>query len=331
MGNTSIIELHYWLKGDSHIMDAFVLNKCEWELLHLLKEIANINDAELIIETEAISQGSIKQWFHIKINPSTKSKIKSFAIGSLFTLLFSDIPKMTVEQIFELFNKNPEMEKLLVEEKKIEIEGKKLDNEIKRQELEKLKMENAKILKDTLERVSSNTKVQKRTSNFYEELLKEERINGIVINNYLENTNNIQSTVEIKREDFEKYILVSNELDSTIDENAIIEIISPVLKKGKYYWRGIYNGEVLNFKMGSNEFKTKVQLGEIEFKNGTNIRCVLEKKRRINNNGEEIISSYNIIKVLEIYNQKEVTETNEGRLYRKKKEAEDSQLSISFE
>lgn len=325
------IELHYWLKDNSHIMNAFVLNKCEWELLHLLKEVATIENVDLKIEAEAISEGGIIQWLHIKYESLKNSSIGPIAFGALITLFLTDIPKMCIEELFEFLDKNTEMEQLLIEEKKIEIEGKKLDNDIKRMELNKLKIENAQILKDTLDRISSDTKVQKRVSNFYEELLKEEKVDSIVINNYEYETNTLNSTVEIKREDFTKYILVSNELEPIIDENAIIEIISPVLKKGKYYWRGIYNGEVLNFKMGSNEFKTKVQLGEIEFKNGTNIKCVLEKKRRINNNGEEIISSYNIIKVLEIYNQTVVTETDEGRLYRRKKEVEDSQLDFSFE
>ena len=72
---------------------------------------------------------------------------------------------------------------------------------------------------------------------------------------------------EIKREEFQKYILVSNELETFVDEKAIVEIVSPVLKKGNYQWRGIYNGEALRFNMKSNEFKTLVQSGNIEFKN----------------------------------------------------------------
>lgn len=36
---------------------------------------------------------------------------------------------------------------------------------------------------------------------------------------------------EIKREEFQKYILVSNELETFVDEKAIVEIVSPVLKK----------------------------------------------------------------------------------------------------
>ena len=48
-----------------------------------------------------------------------------------------------------------------------------------------------------------------------------------------------------------------------------------VLKKGKYKWSGIYNGEVIQFTMKSNEFKTLVQTGQIVFKNGSSINCHL--------------------------------------------------------
>lgn len=68
-----------------------------------------------------------------------------------------------LESLREYINKNPELEQLIIEEKKVEIEG-KIDN-------------------------------------------------------------------EIKREEFQKYILVSNELETFVDEKAIVEIVSPVLKK----------------------------------------------------------------------------------------------------
>lgn len=329
MDNESVIELHYWLKDNSHKMNAFVLNKCEWELLNFLKEIANVNNADLIVEAEAISEGGIIELLHLKISPSAKSKLKSAAIGALISLLFTDIPKMGIEKVCEILGKNPEMENLLLEEKKLEIEGKRLDNELKRQELEKIKRENAQALKDTFENVSSSIKVKKRASNFYEELLKEPKVGSITINNYIGGVNIMQFPIEVKREDFSKYILVSNELDSIIDENAVIEIISPVLKKGKYQWRGIYNGDILQFNMKSSEFKTLVQTGEVEFKNGTCITCVLEKKRVINNFGEEVITSHNVLKVIDYYDSiSSPQKTKEGVRYIQEKKAEASQLDL---
>jgi hypothetical protein len=97
-------------------------------------------------------------------------------------------------------------------------------------------------------------------------------------------------------------------------ENAIIEIISPVLKSGKFKWKGIYNGEVLSFNMLAEDFKQMVQNRTVEFKNGTTIRCHLEIKRKLNSEGEEENTDYNIIAVHEFFD-----ETNVGSVLPKKK------------
>lgn len=321
------IELHYWLKDESHTMDAFVLNKCEWELLNLFKEVANIAKVNIVIESEAITEGGIRQWFNIQINSSTKNAIVVSAFTSLFAFALTQVPQFGFDMLKEYLNSNPELEQLTIEEKKVEIEGKKLDNEIKREKLKEIRIKNNKQIEDTLQSISSSTKIAKRASNFYEELSKEVKVNSITINNYV-NCEPKQQPIEIKREDFQKFILTSNQLEAIIDEEAIVEIVSPVLKKGNYQWRGIYNGEILNFNMKSNEFKTLVQSGKIEFKNGTCIKCVLEMPRYMNNLGEEVISSYNIIKVIGTYDDNTYSETNEGRIYRKKKEADIAQLEL---
>lgn len=268
------IELHYWLKDESHTMDAFVLNKCEWELLNLFKEVASIAKVNIVIESEAITEGGIRQWFNIRISSNTKTAIVASAVTSFFTFAFTQVPQFGLDILKEHLKSNPELELLAIEEKKVEIESKKLDNEIKREKLKEIRTKNSKQFKDTLQNISSSTKIAKRTSNFYEELSKEVKVNSITINNYF-NCKPIQQAIEIKREDFQKYILTSNLLETITDEEAIVEIVSPVLKKGNYQWKGIYNGEILNFNMKSNEFKTLVQSGKIEFKNGTCIRGVL--------------------------------------------------------
>lgn len=330
MGNSifnNTIELHYWLKDESHTMDAFVLNKCEWELLNLFKEVANIAKVNIVIESEAITEGGIRQWFNIRISSNTKTAIVASAVTSFFTFAFTQAPQFGLDILKDHLKSNPELEQLAIEEKKVEIESKKLDNEIKREKLKEIRSKNNKQFEDTLQNISSSTKIAKRTSNFYEELSKEVKVNSITINNYV-NCEPIQQAIEIKREDFQKYILTSNLLETITDEEAIVEIVSPVLKKGNYQWRGIYNGEILNFNMKSNEFKTLVQSGKIEFKNGTCIKCVLEMPRYMNNLGEEVISSYNITKVIGTYDNNTYNETNEGRIHRKKKEAEIAQLEL---
>jgi hypothetical protein len=63
--NANTLELHYWLNDGTHSMDAFVQNKCEYEFLGILKEIAASFNAEIIIETEPLADGGLRRWFKI--------------------------------------------------------------------------------------------------------------------------------------------------------------------------------------------------------------------------------------------------------------------------
>ncbi|WP_321516009.1 hypothetical protein [Marinifilum fragile] len=122
--------------------------------------------------------------------------------------------------------------------------------------------------------------------------------------------------------------MVSDELDPLNNENAVIEIISPVLKKGPHKWSGIYNGDSINFKLKSIEFNTLVQSGGIEFKNGSSINCHLVIKKKVDNEGLEKITGYEVLRVNNYFENDKPIETKEGRHYRQKKEAEKNQLDL---
>lgn len=183
------------------------------------------------------------------------------------------------------------------------------------------KDEVVKAIDSIKDKVDTNTKVIKRISNFYESASKEPKITSITINN------NINQHI-IKRDDFEKHILISDNLEPKIIEDAVIEIVSPVLKKGSYKWRGIYNGEQISFYMKSNEFKTKVQVGDIVFKNGDCIKGELEIERKIDNSGEIKIISYSINQVDEYITNGSAIATDEGLKNRRKKQANMAQLDL---
>lgn len=90
---------------------------------------------------------------------------------------------------------------------------------------------------------------------------------------------------KVDKHNFKNHVLVSDKVDTLPIENAVIEIISPVLKKDEYKWKGYYNEEAISFNMKSAEFKTLVQTGKIEFKNGSSINCVLDIEKGIDNEG----------------------------------------------
>lgn len=307
--NANTLELHYWLNDDSHSMDAFIQNKCEYEFLGVLKELCSLFDAEIVIETEPLAEGGIVRWFKILSKKDRKSivvgVIAGLAVAVFVTPISTSIGKATeilIERIFE--------DKELKELEKANL---KLDIELKKQKREE-----------------SNI-IAKKRSNFYETLESYPKVKQFSIS--IENADKVSFTEEkiVNKGNFKEFILVSDDLEPTEIDDAIIEIISPVLKKGNYKWMGIYNGEKISFNMKSNEFKTLVQIGEIEFKNGSSIDCFLKIRKRIDNEGIESIIGYDVIRVNQYFENENPIETPEGKKYRQQKEAEKLQMRLDFD
>ena len=55
------LELHYFFTDNSHSMDAIVRNECEKELLALFRECSVILGVDFKIESEAFSEGGLKE------------------------------------------------------------------------------------------------------------------------------------------------------------------------------------------------------------------------------------------------------------------------------
>lgn len=329
---SSKIQLHYWLKDELHSMDALIQNKSESELIRLIMEFGKVFECEFSIETEALAEGGIRRWFKLALK--NENKQGTITIGLISALVITTI----VTPITTALTKTTEIliEKLLEDEsdkreKEIELEGKELDNEKKRLENEEQRLKNEKIreeLKGNIVKIETSQKIKKYKSNFYEELEKEKRIEKIsfVVEDVLKNT--LSEEKYILKEKFKEYILASNEIETEPIEDAIIEIISPVLKKGDYKWKGIYEGKTISFNMKSNEFKTLIQTGKIEFKNGSAINCVLDISKEMDNEGEERIIAYNILRVNYYFENDKPVETPEGKKQRQKKDADKNQFKM---
>lgn len=325
MKEVNILELHYWLKNQSHSMNALIQNKSEFEFLSIVTEIGKTFEIDLIIETEPIAEGGIRRWF--KLVSKNEKKNQAISIGVVSALVISVVvtPLNTaITKTVEILIENILEDEVDKEIKKEELEGKRLDNEEKRLRIKKLKSE----IYGKVDTIQTNYKIQKRRSNFYEELEKEksiEKLSFIIENSEKEPLFN---EFKVDKHNFKNYILVSDKVDTDPIENAVIEIISPVLKKGDYKWKGYYNDEAISFNMKSAEFKTLVQTGKIEFKNGSSIDCVLDIEKRIDNEGNEKIINYNILRVNNYFENDKPIETPEGKIHRQKKEADDSQFKM---
>ena len=312
MGNSisilqaNTLELHYWVNDNSHVIDAFVQNKCEKELFDILSEIANNLAVSISIETMPLADGGVRRWFKIVSQVENKKAlitialITAIATGIIVTPITSTIDAI-MQNAIELIFEDKELKELQKENLKLDIELKNIEL------LRKQKIQN---------------KLEKKRSNFYAELDKGKNITQISLGAQNNNHQTIIPETFVLKNNFQSFIITSYDLEPEIIEGAVIEIISPVLKKGDYKWRGIFNGESLSFNMKSNEFKTLVQTGSIEFTNGSSIRCLLRINKRIDSNGEEKITEYDILRVDEYFKSTQPIETPEGKKYRQTKEAE---------
>jgi hypothetical protein len=253
----STIEIHYYFNDETHTMDALILNKCNYEALNIIKEVSRLLSVEITIETEPLGKGGLRTWFKVVAKEEKKKAIILTAvISSLCTTLFVTPIEIAIENLFK-------------------------DKELKELEKEKLKLEVKKLKQDLDSNVNSSVIIKKRKSNFYETLNKYPKVNQVSFKHTDETKTIVFQEQTVSKRDFGKFILVSDDLEPIEINEAIIEIISPVLKKGNYEWRGIYDGEQVKFNMQSNEFKTLIQNGEIEFKNGFSINCALIIRKKL--------------------------------------------------
>lgn len=311
----STLELHYWLKDGSHTMDAHIFNKCEYEFLGVVKELASTLKIKVDVEVEPLENGGIRAWF--KFYRENRDAVKLAFLIFLLTDLFCTPLKTTIEKVTEK----------VLEQVFEDPEIKRLENEKKKAELE---LDIAKIKAETERQCKSldENKIQKRRSNYYETLSQCNKVEKITIGASDTSREKDFISKDILAKDFELFIMTSDELEPDQDYMAVIEIISPVLKKGKYQWLGIYQGEVIQFKMKSNEFKTMVLSGQVPFKNGSSITCLLIRNKKIDNQGDVKITGYEVTEVYNYFENDTPIETPEGRRKRQRKEDEENQLSL---
>jgi len=311
------IAIRYQFSDGSHSMDARVFNYCEKQVIDVLYAVATSYGLKIKVETLPLKDGSLLSF--LKINSSTGKKTASIlftiflsVVANLITDAIKNKPKDTAQIIYEQVMQDPEVQELLREKTK---------EEIRKEELE-LKKANER-LQATLE----ENKLKKKKSEFYKALDGYDKVKEVSFYRVREGRD-IPPFKTIERKNFEDFILDSDELEPCLIESARIEIISPVLKKGKYKWNGIYNGTPIPFSMRSVEFKELVQSGQIVFKNGSAIVCVLVIKRKLDSEGNEKITGYEVLRVDSYELDGIPTETTEGKRKRRKDEAKKQQLSL---
>lgn len=314
--NIEKIEFHYLFNDNTHSMDAVIRNSCERELLSIIQKISNELELDLSIDSFAYQEGGLKEFYEII---TEKAKGNQFLIGIVAGVLITVLSHHLTRDF--------EMEKL--EKEKIELEIQKLRHEINEIDNEQ---QSEEVLQSVVNIFTQDLKIIKHRSNYYEHLYGYRKIVSIKSQTIDSEGNRSGTYSLVERNDFEKFILDSDELDSEIDSNAVIEIISPVLKKGNYKWKGTYleNGETINFYMKDKDFKNMIVNEGIAFQNGSQIICELEKNRKINEIGEIQITDYSVTLVMEVLNKSDRIITEHSKIIIKERKALKNQLDLGL-
>lgn len=314
--NLNKIELHYIFGDDSHSMDAVLRNSTERELLSIIEQISKELDIPINIESFAYAKGGLKEYFGIVVD---KVKNNQFLSGIIAGIIISVLSHYATK----------DYEKEALEQEKLQLEIQKLKIELKEEKEDKTKED---IIQNAAFLFNNDIKIIKHRSNYYKKLNNYPKITKISTLVFDNNDKPTDLKSEVERKDFENFIIQSDELKPIMDDDAIIEIISPVLKKGRYKWKGVYlkNNEPISFYMKDTEFKQHVVSDAIPFQNGSQIRCELEIERKVNEIGEVENHSYSVLLVNEVINAENSITTEHSKRIKSERLASKQQLKLNF-
>lgn len=302
-------ELHYYLRDGSHSIDALVRNKCEMEILGAVIEIAKQLGIPVQIETEAYAEGGLKELWRFL----GKNQVQLTLLITAAALVFSRFPV-----------KDAELDSLDKEQKRLEIEKTRLEIE----ELRKRSGQTSAVDKAeaAAEIVANNPKIHVRRSNYYRHLLDYPKVERVGFRP--DGTTRGQELV-VERSDFYRFVMRSDKLPPEVDENALIEVLAPVLAEGNYQWRGYYRGKPISFAMLDPAFKAAILAKEVHFQHGSRIRCILQIHRKLDEVGEILTTGYSVPTVLDVSEDGATfAETPQGRASRHTRAVRDGQQQL---
>lgn len=292
--------IHYYFDDDSHSMNAFIRNQMEKNYLDIITEIAKILGAEVKIESQAREEGGVKENIIIILLAGN--------LLSYFAPSINDIVTYYATGGYE-------RDKLENRLKELQIERYEIENEVEKQKLQDL-------IKNKSKELYESQKIRRSFSNFYKKAKQYEKLTQIGYKGSKDNE------IIIKRDEF-GYFVLDTSSDVEFDDDASIEIISPVLKEGKFKWKGIYKGEKIDFSMGDYGFKQSVIEKKHNFENGSTIISRLAIKNTFDEFGEKTKNtSYRVEKVYEIMKNDIFRKTNAG--HKKDKKIAESKQGILF-
>ena len=309
------LELRYYFNDKSNYMDAMIKHRSEKEVLSLVRTLADMLDIKMTVYCESFAQqeGFREIWSVAGEN--------SRLISVLLNLFMQVWTRPSL-----LVGGQPVVDRSVTDEEKMQREIALLRSNLRK------KMPGITVTRELVELLSASPRFCKCKSNFYEAVRGYPKVTKFTLRELNENNRSRSGSLEVKREQFDYYILRSDELPPVKDNKATIEIISPVLKDARYRWKGIYNkgGETIDFYMCDEDFKKDMFDEKIAFKSGMCIDCVLEIQRKMSELGEVVNISYTVETVIRTrFDQMEII-TPQGKRHLRKLEAEKKQLTLDL-
>lgn len=309
------LELRYYFNDKSNYMDALIKHRCEKEVLALIRSVAEMLDVKLTVYSESFEQrdGFRERWGIAGENSRSISVVLNLVMQVLTR------PSLSV-------GGQPVKERTAADEERMQRAVALLRKDLK------LKKAALLLPRELVDLLNTLPRFCKYKSNFYEALKGYPKITKLTLRELNESNRSRSGSLEVKREQFDYYILRSDDLPTVKDNKATIEIISPVLKDSRFRWKGIYNkgGEVIDFYMQDEEFKKQMFEDKISFTSGMCIDCVVEIARRLSELGEIINVSYTVTTVIRTRFDKLEVVTPQGKRHLRKLEAEKKQLTLDL-
>ena len=309
------LELRYYFNDKSNYMDAMIKHRSEKEVLSLVRTLADMLDIKMTVYCESFAQqeGFREIWSVAGEN------------SRLISVLLNLFMQVWTRPSF-LVGGQPVVDRSVADEEKMQREIALLRSNLRK------KMPGITVTRELVELLSASPRFCKCKSNFYEAVRGYPKVTKFTLRELNENNRSRSGSLEVKREQFDYYILRSDELPSVKDNKATIEIISPVLKDARYRWKGIYNkgGETIDFYMCDEDFKKDMFDEKIAFKSGMCIDCVLEIQRKMSELGEVVNISYTVETVIRTRFDKMEIITPQGKRHLRKLEAEKKQLTLDL-
>ncbi len=304
-----VFQIHYYLKGNQHSMNAEVLNKAQAEVIKISKEITNLLGLDIDLEMEALDEGGIKSIF--KFIDKGFSKKKKHKKANPFEALKPELARIVVDVIVIVagfyFTNDGEMKELEKEKVRLEIEVLK----------EQLSKDDATdddkevVIKNFIQNAADSANIKIAKSNFFDSISREAKVDEVSAQRLNKNFIPFAKEYKIDRKQFDRYILEEQKLEPKHEEQVSIEIVSPVLNQSSLQWNALHSGELIRFRLKDHDFQRMIVRKNLNFQNGTILVCDLVSNQKIGKNDKLKTTSRYVMNVTKIkYRDGDVVDIN---------------------